>query len=88
MTVDPTAEARDFRSARHALSLVSKEQRVRILKEHGGGKKRLEDVHPSLYVALWSAANAVLEDQRRLAQAESDRRFEEAKPDGFDDTTG
>lgn len=88
MSLDPTAEAREFKGAGYALSLVSEEERARILKEHGGGKRKLEDVHPSLYVAVWSAANAVLEEQRRREQAEDDKRFEASKPDGFDDANG
>lgn len=85
---DPTSTAREFKAAAYTLSLVNDEERTRILKDHGGGKRRLEDVHPSLYVAVWSAANAVLEEQRRRSQADDDERFETAKPDGFDDANG
>jgi hypothetical protein len=78
---------RRYRRTAYALSLLSEEERARILKEHGG-VRRLEDVRSSLYVAVRSAANAVLEEQRRQKQAEDDERFEAAKPDGFDDAAG
>jgi hypothetical protein len=72
---------------KHKASRLPPAQVTRILEEHSGGARGLNNLHPDRY-AVGDAFNAALGEPGRRAKEKEDEDGKESEPDGFKDASG